>query len=163
MVCIYKSPERMMGTDYPSKFLIHYILTSMKHNWEKHCSQWLSCNSDVLEHNMQCHADVLPNPWLKSWNMGVMSLSPNSSAWFTSACLTVLYPARTTNFLGPKCTVNTDPYFLDNCETNVHIILLMHWSVSSGAGMKTGKELGKWKIADRKFLRFKVIDSNMSL
>ncbi len=36
--------------------------------------------------------------------IGPISLSPNSSAWFTRASLTVLYPTRTTVFLGPKNT-----------------------------------------------------------
>lgn len=128
-------------------------------------SQWLSSSfiSDALVHIMLCHvcqADVLPNPWLKSWNIGLMSLCPNSSAWFTSACLTVLYPARTTTFLGPKCTVNTDPYFLDNCETNIHNILLMYWSVWSSNWNENRQRTWKveLQIADRKFLSIKVID-----
>lgn len=67
--------------------------------------EWLSIKSAALS---------LPCEPFKSLATGKISLPPNSTAWLTSACFTVLYPARITAFFGPKCTVNTDPYFLES-------------------------------------------------
>ncbi len=76
--------------------------------WRSECLSNIFVLWNVLHlqfvHSFEAEKRILPCSSFIILKIGPISLSPNSSAWFTRASLTVLYPTRTTVFLGPKNT-----------------------------------------------------------